>query len=157
MSQIQDNSEPNVWKDIGADIKGLVKTKGFLVVVGGLVLFWLLMVSDVLQGGMLFLVIAVLYFLPAVVARKKPNASSVFVINLFFGWTFVGWVIALAMAVNNPAPAPPARQQPLQQEPVTSAPAAIEATTERKCPYCAEDIRAAAVVCKHCGRDLPPG
>lgn len=26
---------------------------------------------------------------------------------------------------------------------------------ERACPYCAETIKAAAVVCKHCGRDLP--
>lgn len=24
------------------------------------------------------------------------------------------------------------------------------------CPYCAEDIRDAAVVCKHCGRNMPP-
>jgi hypothetical protein len=26
---------------------------------------------------------------------------------------------------------------------------------ERACPFCAETIKAAAVVCKHCGRDLP--
>src|SRR3954462_12580572 len=25
----------------------------------------------------------------------------------------------------------------------------------RRCPFCAEEIQAAAVVCKHCGRDLP--
>jgi predicted phage tail protein len=26
----------------------------------------------------------------------------------------------------------------------------------KPCPYCAEDIKAAAVVCKHCGRDIGP-
>lgn len=26
----------------------------------------------------------------------------------------------------------------------------------RSCPFCAEDIQDAAIVCKHCGRDVPP-
>lgn len=41
-----------------------------------------------------------LYFLPTIIAvtRKVTNQGSVLVINLFLGWTFVGWVVALAMA-----------------------------------------------------------
>jgi hypothetical protein len=41
-----------------------------------------------------------LYFLPTVVAvtRKVTNQGSVLVVNFFLGWTFLGWVVALAMA-----------------------------------------------------------
>jgi hypothetical protein len=41
-----------------------------------------------------------LYFLPTIiaVARKVTNQGSVLVINFFLGWTFIGWVVALAMA-----------------------------------------------------------
>jgi hypothetical protein len=28
------------------------------------------------------------------------DAASVAVVNLFLGWTFLGWVVALAMAVS---------------------------------------------------------
>jgi hypothetical protein len=43
------------------------------------------------------------YFLPTIVAtaRKVPNVGSVFVINLFLGWTLIGWVVALAMAARS--------------------------------------------------------
>jgi hypothetical protein len=45
----------------------------------------------------------VLYFVPFIVAllRKTPNVGSVFVINLFLGWTVIGWIIALAMAAGS--------------------------------------------------------
>ncbi len=45
----------------------------------------------------LLLGIIVLYFLPTIIAttRKHSNAVSIFVLNLFLGWTFLGWVIAL--------------------------------------------------------------
>ncbi len=46
------------------------------------------------------LIVLALYFVPSIVAvvRKVTHQGSVIVINLFLGWTFVGWVVALAMA-----------------------------------------------------------
>ena len=40
-----------------------------------------------------------LYFFPTLIAllRGKRHPGSVIVVNLFFGWTFIGWAIALAM------------------------------------------------------------
>jgi Superinfection immunity protein len=62
------------------------------------------MASGPVMGGVIhssaFLVVLVLYFLPSIVAvaRKITHQGSVVVINVFLGWTFVGWVVALAMA-----------------------------------------------------------
>jgi hypothetical protein len=38
------------------------------------------------------------YFLPSINARERrhPNVGAIFVVNLFLGWTFLGWVLALA-------------------------------------------------------------
>ena len=48
-----------------------------------------------------------LYFTPSIVAvtrnfsggTKLPHFGQVIVVNVFFGWTFIGWVIALMKAV----------------------------------------------------------
>ena len=46
--------------------------------------------------SLLFLTIAIIvYFIPSFVAHHKPHSGSVFVINLFAGWTVIGWIIAL--------------------------------------------------------------
>ncbi len=39
-----------------------------------------------------------IYFLPAIVGRHKSNATAIFVMNLFLGWSFIGWVVALIWA-----------------------------------------------------------
>jgi len=44
----------------------------------------------------LFLVI---YFIPAIVGYNKPNSTAIFLINLLLGWSVIGWVGALLMAV----------------------------------------------------------
>jgi hypothetical protein len=48
----------------------------------------------------LTILLVALYFAPTIVAlsRKVTNRGSVAVINVFLGWTMVGWVVALAMA-----------------------------------------------------------
>lgn len=48
------------------------------------------------------------YLLPTIVAfiRKVPNRGSVLVINLFLGWSLIGWVVALAMAARSAPTAP---------------------------------------------------
>jgi hypothetical protein len=44
-----------------------------------------------------------IYFLPTIVAlsRKVRHQGSVAVLNLFLGWTLIGWVVALAMACRS--------------------------------------------------------
>jgi T4 superinfection immunity protein len=59
-----------------------------------------LSISGIAVVLLLWIVGAGLYLVPTIVAvaRKVSNQGSVIVINLFLGWTLVGWVMALAMA-----------------------------------------------------------
>ncbi|WP_042722292.1 superinfection immunity protein [Flavobacterium sp. B17] len=43
------------------------------------------------------------YFLPTLVAyrRKKSNVDAIFTLNLFLGWSVIGWAIALFLALSN--------------------------------------------------------
>lgn len=43
---------------------------------------------------------ALVYLLPTIVAHQRNHASlaAIFVVNLFLGWTLLGWVVALAWA-----------------------------------------------------------
>jgi hypothetical protein len=50
---------------------------------------------------LLFLAI-IIYFLPAAAAWNKQSFGAVLALNFFLGWTFVGWVIALAWALKDP-------------------------------------------------------
>ena len=47
----------------------------------------------------LFLILG-FYFLPALLGKEKENATSILLLNLFLGWTLVGWVIALVWATS---------------------------------------------------------
>jgi hypothetical protein len=48
-----------------------------------------------------------IYFLPTIIAgsRKHQQANAIFALNLFLGWTLLGWVGSLVWAATaiNPA------------------------------------------------------
>ncbi len=48
----------------------------------------------------LFIISIGIYFIPTIVAssNKKRNVVGIFVLNLFFGWTLIGWVGSLVWA-----------------------------------------------------------
>jgi len=58
-----------------------------------------------MEGWYLFVVI-VFYLAPAGLAFSRNHTSrwGVFVINLFLGWTLIGWVGALAWAASGSHP-----------------------------------------------------
>lgn len=43
------------------------------------------------------------YFVPAIVAaaRHTHNATAILLLNIFFGWTLIGWFVALLMAISS--------------------------------------------------------
>jgi len=39
-----------------------------------------------------------LYFLPSIIAHNKRDFAAILLVNLLFGWTVIGWIIALVWA-----------------------------------------------------------
>ena len=74
--------------------------------------------------------------------RKVPNFGSIAVINLFLGWTLIGWVVALAMAFRSVPPG--------------TASTARSAAVTRSCPNCLRSMDREATICPHCRSESPP-
>ena len=45
-------------------------------------------------------IIFAIYFLPSIIGYKHRNANSICLLNLFLGWTLIGWVVAIIWAVS---------------------------------------------------------
>ena len=87
---------------------------------------------------MLFLIFSVLlYFLPTIIARDKADATAISLVNLLFGWTIIGWFIALIWACSAE------RYIPVRAVPVSSG---------RFCSQCGRLSPYGAQFCSACGR-----
>ena len=44
-----------------------------------------------------------LYFLPSIIAilKRKSNMLAIILLNVFLGWTFIGWLVSLIWSVTN--------------------------------------------------------
>jgi Na+/proline symporter len=61
----------------------------------------LLSIPESNEWLIIFVIILIPYFIPSVIAKKTSNAVPIFLLNLFLGWTFIGWIGALIWALNS--------------------------------------------------------
>lgn len=93
-----------------------------------------------------------LYLLPSYDAwkRKHSNLTAIALLNVFLGWSVIGWVVAVVWAYKKSEPVAVL----MAQSPTASPPTSTVPET-KKCPFCAENVLVAAIKCKHCGSQLP--
>lgn len=60
------------------------------------------------KGGMMLLVGGLVYALPAMLAWKRQSRRRwrITAINLLFGWTIIGWVVAMVLTYAYEPPPP---------------------------------------------------
>lgn len=53
------------------------------------------------MGLSVILLLSAMYFLPTLIAaiRGHDNWLGIFLLNIFLGWTLIGWVVALVWSV----------------------------------------------------------
>jgi len=118
----------------------------FGVPIGFSLILTLFIKSDLFSGaiGAGFIVLLVgfvfgIYFLPTIKAYqdKTRNKEAILAVNLFLGWTLVGWVVALAWTLSKDAASPVV--------------AAVPATL---CASCGKYSQAGVSFCSHCGKRM---
>jgi len=47
-----------------------------------------------------------MYFLPSIIAlaKSKRDLLAIFLLNLFLGWSVIGWIVALVWAAKSDVP-----------------------------------------------------
>lgn len=123
--------------------------------------------AGLIVGLFILAIILGLYFLPGILAtaRHAKNAAPVWVIDIFLGWTLVGWVVALAMAFGETREEADRPRYVVQAVPLSSAgptppnppgpaPApTLVSTSQQTCRSCGQPSGAGRF-CQNCGASL---
>jgi len=88
------------------------------------ILIVILDAAATISGLFILAIVLGLYFLPGILAtaRHAKNAAPVWVIDIFLGWTLVGWVVALAMAFGETREEADRPRYVVQAVPISSTP-----------------------------------
>lgn len=100
-----------------------------------------------------------IYFLPGWIAsrRKAQSGCAIWIVNLLFGWSVIGWILALVWAladtpkqdilvqVNSPGAAP--GNSP-------NSPTGYNPALQPTCPNCGRSVQQYAANCGHCNYQL---
>ncbi|MGI9307165.1 MAG: superinfection immunity protein [Gammaproteobacteria bacterium] len=100
--------------------------------------------------GFLLLLLLIIYFLPTIIGWNKKQIGGIFVINLFLGWTFLGWIIALAWACASSTIQQ--KQSPAPKK--FSAHPSMGYSEVLPCPNCQKDIPKSAKFCGYCWKHI---
>ena len=105
------------------------------------------------------------YFIPFFIASAREHrfSNAIGLINLLLGWTVIGWLAAIIWAVNRDVREQGGNSSPSEPPYYLNEPQLIERNIEhqptehfptKKCAFCAESIKAEALVCRYCSRDV---
>jgi hypothetical protein len=97
-----------------------------------------------LVGLFYLLIAAFFYFIPSLAGHKKQNAGAIFALNLFLGWTVVGWVVALVWAMTKDT----------ITTVVVNNPSAVVTGVAVLCPHCGKYSAPGSKFCKTCGQSV---
>ena len=81
------------------------------LILGGAAAVLLILAAATMDGSaflglILWALLGALWLSPGIIASKRRhrNAGAIWVVTLLLGWTIIGWIVALAMALSDPGP-----------------------------------------------------
>jgi len=102
--------------------------------------------------GILLLIGAIVYFIPSIIASQKEGCAGPILINIFLGWSLIGWVVALVWAFQLKSNESSSAQEMVDGK--KNIRDFLQSQKHKNCPHCGEEVLATANICKHCKSNI---